>query len=117
MTRKLSLALATTVVAAAALTGCGPLPGYAVRSESATQQDTIGDTVHLGATLCLDTGASDTTPSSTEAVRGIAWPKAGVGQCADGDDGSEVPYLTEFAGDGGLQFFAAFLVPDGATAP
>lgn len=116
-TRKLSLAL-TAVAAAAGLAGCGPLPGYAVRDESAAQQDVIGDVVHLGATLCLDTGASSQPPSTDETLRGIAWPQAGVGQCDDvAGEGSSVGYLPAFAGDGGLQYFAAFLVPDGAGAP
>jgi hypothetical protein len=115
-TRTLSLALAA-VASTAALAGCGPLPGYAVRDESAAQQDVIGDTVRLGATLCLDTGASEPPPSTSTELRGIAWPQAGSGRCDDvAGEGSAVGYLPSFAGDGGLQFFAAFLVPDGATA-
>jgi hypothetical protein len=116
-TRTLSLAFGA-VAATAALAGCGPLPGYTVRDESAAQQDVIGDVVHLGATLCLDTGASSQPPSSEPTARGIAWPQAGVGQCDDaGGEGSTVGALPAFAGNGGLQFFAAFLVPDGAGAP
>jgi hypothetical protein len=104
-TRTLSLAFAA-VAATAALTGCGPLPGYTVRDESATQHDVIGDTVHLGATLCLDTHGDDETSSTVS------------GRCDDEiGEGHYLSQLPSFAGDGGLQFFAAFLVPDDATAP
>jgi hypothetical protein len=118
MTRKLSLALATTV-AAAALTGCASLPGYAVRSESAAQQDVLGDVVHVGATLCADTtvdGGGDGGGMPTAAIAGgVAMPQPGDGTCdADGGSGDLMP---SFAQDGGLQFFAAFLVPQSATAP
>lgn len=104
-TRTLSLAFAA-VAATAALTGCGPLPGYAVRDESAAQQDVIGDTVHLGATLCLDTHGDDEALSTDTA------------RCDDQEgEGQYLHQLPSFAGDGGLQFFAAFLVPDEASAP
>ncbi|WP_027006466.1 hypothetical protein [Conexibacter woesei] len=116
-TRKLSLALAATA-AVAGLAGCGPLPGYTVRDESAAQQDVIGDTVHLGATLCLDTGASAPDPSTDTELRGIAWPQATSGRCDDqAGMGNGLNYVPSLATNGGVQFFAAFLVPDGATAP
>ena len=88
-TRTLSLAFAA-VAATAALTGCGPLPGYAVRDESAAQQDVIGDTVHLGATLCLDTHGDDEALSTDP------------GRCDDQEgEGQYLHQLPSFAGDGG----------------
>lgn len=105
--RTLSVAVLATL--AAAVSGCASMPGYTVRFESAEQQDVIGDVVHLGARLCLDSGLSATTQS-------LAWPQVGSGQCDD-SDGPMAGALPELAGDGGLQFFAAFLVPDGAVAP
>ncbi|MCW2992716.1 MAG: hypothetical protein JWQ18_211, partial [Conexibacter sp.] len=115
MSGKIRAALAVAL-AAAGLTGCAGLNGYSVRDERAVQQDVVGDVVHVGATLCLDddvdlTSAGDAPASAAR----LAVPANGDGGC-DAD-----PHQAGFAeglGDnGGVQLFAAFLVPESAKAP
>jgi hypothetical protein len=102
------------VLAAAGLTGCAGINGYSVRDEGAAQQDVIGDVVHVGATLCLD-DTSDAAPTLTAQSRSLAIPQLGDGSCDSHPQ--QAGFSTGFAADGGVQFFAAFLVPDGAIAP
>jgi hypothetical protein len=105
-------------LAVAGLTGCTALNGYSVRDERAAQADVIGDVVHVAATFCLDDRAADPveTGDPTFAARNIALPSVGDGACDD-VAGDEAGLVSSFADEGGIQFFAAFLVPDGATAP
>jgi hypothetical protein len=113
MSRKMRAAFCV-VLAAAGLTGCAGLNGYSVRDESAAQQDVIGDVVHVGATLCLDDDVDGQLEFSSQ-DRSLAIPPHGDGGCdADPD---QTGFFEGFADDGGLQFFAAFLVPDSAIAP
>jgi hypothetical protein len=113
MSGKIRAALCV-VLAAAGLTGCAGLNGYSVRDENAAQQDVIGDVVHIGATLCLDDNL-DAEVTQTELARGLAIADRGDGGC-DAEP-HQAGFFEGFADDGGLQFFAAFLVPDSATAP
>ncbi len=94
MSRTIRAAVAA-MAAATCLTSCTAPDGYSVRDEQAAQQDIIGDTVHVAATFCLD-------PRRAGSCDAAAQP-AGI--------------LPGVADDGGLQFFAAFLVPDTAAAP
>jgi len=112
MSRKIRAAFAVAL-AAAGLTGCAGLNGYSVRDESAVQQDTIGDVVHVGATLCLDDNVEYLTGDALR--RGLAIPANGDGSC-DADP-HQAGFAQGFADNGGVQFFAAFLVPDNAKAP
>jgi hypothetical protein len=113
MSRKIRAAFAVAL-AAAGLTGCAGLNGYSVRDESATQQDTIGDVVHVGATLCLD-DAGAFTGSGDSLARSLTIPANGDGAC-DAEP-QQAGFAQGFADNGGVQFFSAFLVPDSAKAP
>jgi hypothetical protein len=113
MSRKIRAAFAVAL-AAAGLTGCAGLNGYSVRDESAIQQDVIGDVVHVGATLCLDDDGAF-TGSGDSLVRSLAIPANGDGGC-DAEP-HQAGFAQGFADNGGVQFFAAFLVPDSAKAP
>jgi hypothetical protein len=112
MSRKIRAAFAVAL-AAAGLTGCAGLNGYSVRDESAVQQDTIGDVVHVGATLCLDDNIDGSAGDALR--RGLAIPANGDGSC-DADP-HQAGFAQGFADNGGVQFFAAFLVPDSAKTP
>jgi hypothetical protein len=113
MSRKIRAAFAVAL-AAAGLTGCAGLNGYSVRDEAAIQQDVIGDVVHVGATLCLDdTGVF--TGNGDALRRSLAIPADGDGTC-DAEP-QQAGFAEGFADNGGVQFFAAFLVPDSAKAP
>jgi hypothetical protein len=113
MSRKIRAAFAVAL-AAAGLTGCAGLNGYSVRDESAAQQDVIGDVVHVGAALCLDDG-NEFTASGDGLRRGLAIPAEGDGACDT--EPHQAGFAEGFADNGGVQFFAAFLVPDSAKAP
>ncbi len=113
MSRKIRAAFAVAL-AATGLTGCAGLNGYSVRDERATQQDVIGDVVHVGATLCLD-DAGEFTTSGDALRRSLTIPDNGDGAC-DAEP-QQAGFAQGFADNGGVQFFAAFLVPDGAKAP
>jgi hypothetical protein len=111
MSGKIRAAFAVAL-AAAGLTGCAGLNGYSVRDESAAQQDVIGDVVHIGAALCLD----DTGGFSGDGFsRGLAIPANGDGSCDT--EPHQAGFAQGLADNGGVQFFAAFLVPDSAKAP
>jgi hypothetical protein len=113
MSRKIRAAFAVAL-AAAGLTGCAGLNGYSVREETASQQDTIGDVVHVGATLCLD-DAAVFTGDGDALRRSLAIPDNGDGACDT--EPQQAGFAEGFADNGGVQFFAAFLVPDNAKAP
>jgi hypothetical protein len=110
MSGKIRAAFAVAL-AAAGLSGCAGLNGYSVREEAVSQQDVIGDIVHVGATLCLD----DAVDGVDARVRGLAVAPLGDGTC-DAQP-HQAGFAQGFADEGGVQFFAAFLVPDGAGVP
>jgi hypothetical protein len=112
MSRKIRAAFAVAL-AAAGLTGCAGLNGYSVRDEAAVQQDVIGDVVHIGAALCLDDGAF--TANDDAVSRKLAIPAGGDGTCDV--EPHQAGFTQGFADNGGVQFFAAFLVPESAKAP
>jgi hypothetical protein len=112
MSRKIRAAFAVAL-AAAGLTGCAGLNGYSVRDEAAIQQDTIGDVVHVAATLCLDDNLEYLTGDALR--RGLAIPANGDAIC-DADP-HQAGFAQGFAENGGVQFFSAFLVPDSAKVP
>lgn len=114
MSGKIRAAL-VVVLAAVALTGCARLNGYSVRDESAAQQDVIGDVVRLGATLCLDDDIDDLPNTALASTRALDIPPRGDATCDETPD--QGGFYEGIADDGGIQFFAAFLVPDSATAP
>jgi hypothetical protein len=103
MSGMIRAALVVTL-AGAALSGCAGLDGYSVRDEQAVQQDVIGDVVHLGATFCL------TVQSSGDGSCDVTGEQAALAQELAQDGGLQ-------AQDGGLQLFAAFLIPASATSP
>ena len=115
MSRKIRAAFAVAI-AAAGLTGCAGLNGYSVRDEAAIQQDTIGDVVHVAATLCLDDAGLNSGDGGGDALRrSLAAPVDGDGACDA--EGHQAGFAEGFADNGGVQFFTAFLVPDSAKAP
>ncbi len=114
MSRKIRAAFAVAL-AAAGLTGCAGLNGYSVRDESATQQDVIGDVVHVDATLCLDEAGEFTTNTAAAFSPGLSIPANGDGGCDT--EPHQAGFAEGFADNGGVQFFTAFLVPDNAKAP
>jgi len=117
MSGKIRAALAVAL-AAAGLTGCAGLNGYSVRDEGAVQQDVVGDVVHVGATLCLDDDVDATSGGAGTGdalARSLAIPANGDGGC---DANPHQAGFAEGIGDnGGVQFFAAFRVPESAKAP
>jgi hypothetical protein len=112
MSGKIRAAFAVAL-AAAGLTGCAGLNGYSVRDEGASQQDVIGDVVHVGATLCLDDDVDGITGDALR--RSLAIPANGDGVCDSRPH--QAGFTQGFADNGGVQFFGAFLVPDSAKAP
>jgi hypothetical protein len=115
MSGKIRAALCV-VLAAAGVTGCAGLNGYSVRDEAALQQDVIGDVVHVGATLCLDDDVDDVAqPALRSAARSLGVAPNGDGTCDATPD--QAGFYQGFADNGGIQFFAAFRVPDGTVAP
>ncbi len=114
MSRKICAAFAVTL-AAAGLMGCAGLNGYSVRDEAASQQDVIGNVVQVAATLCLDDAGLFSGHGGDALRRGLAPPVDGDGAC-DAEP-RQAGFAEGFADNGGVQFFAAFLVPDSAKAP
>jgi hypothetical protein len=117
MSRKICAAL-VAALAAAGVTGCSAgLSGYSVRDQGAAQSDVIGDVVHVAATFCLDNETvAAGTPAAASKAPAFSMPPVGDGACG-GTDGDQAGFFKQLTRDSGIQFFAAFLVPDGASAP
>jgi hypothetical protein len=107
--------MCAAALAVAGLTGCAQIDSYSVRDEHATQADVIGDVVTVDGTFCLDDQVSGPAPDLRAGAASLVAGPGGDGAC---DPSQEAAALPEgIADDGGMQFFAAFMVPDGADAP
>jgi hypothetical protein len=107
--------MCAAALAVAGLTGCAQIDSYSVRDEHATQADVIGDIVSVAGTFCLDDQAPAAAPDLRAGTPSLVVGPGGTGACDPSDAAAALP--EGIADDGGVQFFAAFLVPEDAAEP